>query len=361
MQTQKNAKGLVEDMFKSCGVTVINKEGGLTMQRGGVFHVQRLIESVKGSIQQTTQTKSMAHVRHKRVESAKMAFVGAVCVVLQGLGVSGYAEDKECIDFYTVGESKCEPAAKPVQASSGSPVLVPPAVRNEEQKVDEFLENYGKPPREFVQFYMNPTPENAQKWVQAYQGILQKSQNISDMWADAERLYGQQGAEPATRRSAPSVPARVMPQAPQVAPDAALPVSQPSSLGNFGGLNAVPTGRQTGGVMPQDRGLKLTYYFSQICPFCARMTPELSVLTNNYSGKLEFTCVDVTPFSETTAPRPANISDKLACQWRLPEPEELKREGVNQTPTLLVQQGGKAQVKLSGYMSQEQLKPYFAR
>jgi hypothetical protein len=324
--------------------------------------VQRMLRLKEGQHNQRRYCEGVTYSRNKWSRSAYIGLAGVALAVLQGFAGVSYAEDKECIDFYAVGESKCEPAPKSAQPVSGSPQLVtPPSAKTEDQKVDEYLENYGKPPREFVEFYMNPTPDNAKKWVEAYQGVLQKSQNLSQMWEDAERLYGQQGAAPALKRPTAIAPV-VAPQPTNTnSSAAALPSAQASQQGNFGGLNGVSTGLQTGGVTPQDRGLKLTYYFSQVCPFCARMTPELSVITNNYSGKLEFTCVDVTPFSGATAPNPAYLRDKLACHWRLPEGDELQREGVTQTPTLLVEPGGKPQVKLSGYMSQEQLKPYFAR
>ncbi len=324
--------------------------------------MQRMLGITGKQAEQVKGSKVLAYSRNSHRHRGLILLAGAALSVLQAFSEVSYADDKECIDFYTVGESKCEPTKPSSQPAGSAPVLVTPAAaKTDEQKVDEYLENYGKPPREFVQFYMNPTPENAKKWVEAYQGVLQKSQNLSQMWEDAERLYGQQGAAPALRRATTAAPT-VTPAAPILPPPAAtLPSAQASQIGNFGGLNVVPSAGQAGGVMPQDRGLKLTYYFSQVCPFCARMTPELSVLTNNYSGKLEFTCVDVTPFSGSTAPNPAYLRDKLACHWRLPEGDELQREGVTQTPTLLVQPGGKAQVKLSGYMSQEQLKPYFAR
>lgn len=346
----------------NCGFCVLKMQAMKVWMKGSVFHVQRMIDRAEEPKGRWEAKEVVTYSRHKGSNRVRGMAVGVGLVVLQAFWGVSHASDKECIDFYTVGDSKCETSEASPNTSSSSPELVrPAAAKSEEQKIDEYLENYGKPPREFVQFYMNPTPENAKKWVEAYKGVLQKSQNLSRMWEDAERLYGQQGATPALRRPATVTPVVVPAAVPPASSGATLPRAQASQLGNFGGLNAVPVGGRTEGVMPQDRGLKLTYYFSQTCPFCARMTPELSVLTNNYSGKLEFTCVDVTPFSGATAPNPAYLRDKLACHWRLPEGDELQREGVTQTPTLLIQPGGKAQVKLSGYMSQEQLKPYFAR
>ena len=278
------------------------------------------------------------------------------------LASSGFAEaaPKECINYYTVGESSCEATPQPAVAPSAPELLAPQAEVSEEVKVDEFLANYGKPPREFVQFYMNPTADNARKWVEAYQQIMQKSQNISQMWADAERLYQQPEAKVPPRRVAPALGAAAAVQ-PVAATSPSLPVTQASPMANFGALTGVQSLPKAGGILPQESPLKVTYYFSQVCPFCARMTPELSVITKNYAGKLEFTCVDVTPFSGAVAPNPAYLRDKLACQWRLPQADELQREGVAQTPTLLIQPFGKPQVKLSGYMSPAQLQPYFAR
>ncbi|TKW60918.1 MAG: conjugal transfer protein TraF [Blastochloris viridis] len=361
-QAVRLAQGFKKYGFDSCGKSVSKIQAMPVAKRGSVFHVQRMLSEGLNQLMQLREGALLTHSRNNRLKWSHVCLAGTALAVFQGFLTIGHAEDKECINFYTVGDSKCEPATKATEPSSNAPTLLKPTTaKSDDQKVDEYLENYGKPPREFVEFYMNPTPDNAKKWVEAYQGIVQKSQDLSKMWEDAERLYTQQGAEPALRRPATVVPAVTPQPTTHPQPAVTVPSAQASPLGNFGGLNAVPVAAQTGGVMPQDQGLKLTYYFSQVCPYCARMTPELSVLTNNYSGKLEFTCVDVTPFSGATAPNPAYLRDKLACQWRLPGEGELQREGVNQTPTLLVQQGGKAQVKLSGYMSQEQLKPYFAR
>ena len=327
-----------------------------------MFHVQRLAKCREWTGLAESGYGYVRHFSHKAPPWRSVALSGAILAFLAGFSMSPYADDKECIDFYTVGESACEPAKQLERTPVQTPVLVPPAAaQSDDQKVDEFLENYGKPPREFVQFYMNPTPENAKKWVEAYGQIMQKTQNVSQMWTDAERLYGQPGHLPSAQRPAAAAATAVQPVPQLAAPASATPTAQASSLGNFGGLNGAAASRPTAGVVPQNQGLKLTYYFSQVCPFCARMTPELAVLTMNYSGKLEFTCVDVTPFSASVAPSPEYLRDKLACQWRLPQADELTREGVVQTPTLIIQQGQAAPLKLSGYMSQEQLKPYFSR
>ncbi len=346
----------------SCDIYVVNRWAVQTASMASVFHVQRVMSSMKSQYVPSNKVQTLRFLSNKRAQASCLLLLSSVLGVLPLFTANSYAQEKECIDFYAVGESKCDPAPKAQPEASGAPqLIVPAAEKTEQQKVDEYLENYGKPPREFVEFYMNPTPENAKKWVKAYQGALQKSQSLSQMWEDAERLYGQQGAAPALRRPTVTVPATTSQPGASTSSQPALPSAQLSQQGNFGAFNGVAPVVPANGVLPQDRGLKLTYYFSQTCPFCARMTPELSILTSKYSGKLEFTCVDVTPFSGAAAPNPAYLRDKLACQWRLPEGDELQREGVTQTPTLLVQPGGKPQVKLSGYMSQEQLQPYFTR
>lgn len=332
----------------------------LEVIKGSVFHVQRM--SAMWFAQDLCR-RGVVVSMHPSNRWAAMAWV------VLGMGVSAgmmdnvrvvQADDTPCIDFYTIGESRCQPQKSQVSASGAPQLLVPADEADKEKKVDEFLQNYGKPPREFVEFYMNPTPENAQKWVKAYQGILQKSQNLSRMWEDAETLYSQQGDAPAVRRSAPAANT-LAPVQPAVVAPASPPRVQASPMGNFGGLNLVAVPSASGGVLPQDRGVKLTYYFSQTCPYCARMTPELAVLTMNYKGKLEFTCVDITPNSNGVAPSPDYLRDKLACQWRLPQQGELQQQSISMTPTLFIQRGQDAPVKLSGYMSQEQLRAYLSQ
>lgn len=272
------------------------------------------------------------------------------------------APDPNCVSYLTVGDSDCraqaarQTMAPPLNQNTQS---TPPAEAKSE--VDRYLDNYGKPPREFVEFYLNPTAENASRWMQTYQQMIQKGQDLSKAWTEAEQLY--RGAQ--SSGAAPIPPALIEPQEPLQMPS--LPpvqsqVAEPAPVpaaGRFGAFaDALPTSPQTAnGIRP--KSVSLTYFFSQTCPYCTRMNLELAVLSKEKSGKLTFTCVDVTPVGPTSRPDESYITSKLPCKWRLPDAGEVEREGVQQTPTLVIQKEGELPVRLSGYVPLAQLRQYF--
>lgn len=267
---------------------------------------------------------------------------------------SALAADVSCLNYYTIGDTKCRPAAstpleKPEPVSSKSPELVPPP-----SEVDRFLDNYGKPPREFVEFYLNPTPENAARWASAYQQIIEKGKALSKAWSEAEQT-GTPPAAPTTPITEAATDSATRPPAPPVMPAAQ---SVNANL-RFGGLAIVNEGSQPAGGGVRQTPVNLTYYFSQTCPYCARMTPNLSIISRENAGKLAFTCVDVTPLGADNRPEEAFITSKLPCKWRLPEEGEVEREGVNLTPTTIIRKEGGAPVRLFGYVPLSQLRQYF--
>ena len=104
-------------------------------------------------------------------------------LMVAGLALPAYApprEDKACLSYWSVGSSGCNGAKKdkeqPPQPNPSEllpqPVLEQPPQEQAEQqqasdgqpplqeRIDEFLENYDKPPEEFVAFNLEPTPEN---------------------------------------------------------------------------------------------------------------------------------------------------------------------------------------------------------
>jgi thiol-disulfide isomerase/thioredoxin len=285
--------------------------------------------------------------------------MAALSVVFSGLlGANvALAKDKPCLNYYTVGESDCRPSASTPVARpperSANPVNAPLAP----SEVDKYLADYGKPPREFVEFYLNPTPENATKWVVAYQQILQKGNDMSRAWNEADQLYKAQQSPVAPVQQAPQsiAPApEPEPLPPQVSGSASQGV--PPSFGGIADrLNQVRNADPQAG----SQATSLTYYFSQTCPYCARTTPDLATISNEMPGKLAFTCVDVTPVGPSNRPDSTYITSKLPCNWRLPEAGEIDREGVRQTPTLVIQKPGSIPVRLSGYVPLVQLRSYF--
>lgn len=280
---------------------------------------------------------------------------------------------ENCINYFTVGETSCRPiASTPVAAaaiSPSAPTLLPPPSQEQqaqqENRVDEYLKDYGKPPREFVEFYLNPTKENALKWVATYQQMLQRSKALSQAWEQADEIYKNtpQLDISTSVTGLPPVKALVSPSATSGAPALnvapQVPVTpSPAGLPNLGafGQAAVNTGAME--IGEQSEPTDVVYYFSATCPYCARTTPELAEFNKNNPGKLKLTCVDVTPLGATYRPQPSNIEDKLQCQWRLPTPDELATRNVQETPTMYVTRPHAQSVRLSGYVPPSQLSQF---
>lgn len=280
----------------------------------------------------------MFHVQHvKWGVCASLGFAGSVCA--QGVDVA--AKYPLCNDYYTVGSALCAPMPQIPQVSvSVAPMLLPPpATQPAKSPVDEYLESYGKPPREFVEFYLSPTVVNAQKWSAKYHDMLEKTRAISNVWMqlDDPSVTLKTGGVPPVSVSLPLVS-----QAPEVS------------------INLKERGVRNSITQFSDQ-IQLTYYFSATCPYCAQMTPLLSKLSSEMGRKLSLTCIDVTPLSPTYAPQPENMRGKLACQWRLPFPDEVAQKQITQTPTLLIKKGDQTEVRVSGYVSADELKAKIAR
>ncbi len=284
---------------------------------------------------------------------------GALSCMLAGLILPNMAlaVDPTCISYYTIGDSTCKPVASTPVQRQPAPVKGAPQLVNPPSEVDKFLENYGKPPREFVEFYLNPTPENARKWVSTYQGIIQKSQDISKAWNQADELYRTSSTTPpATRSSVQPLPAQQSIQSMPTAPVNQAPQAPVARFGAFAESTGTSSSQAAGIRMSP---INVTYYFSQTCPYCAKMTPDLAALSNEKASKLELTCVDVTPIGPNNRPDEAYITSKLPCKWRLPVEGEIDQEGVRQTPTLVIRKEGQSPVRLSGYVPLTQLRQYF--
>lgn len=267
------------------------------------------------------------------------------------------AKEKPCIDYYSVGASNCQPI-------DSTPLNVAPLTSGAPQssvqpqsEVDRYLADYGKPPREFVEFYLNPTSENASKWVTTYQQMIQKGQDLSKAWSQADQLYAARNAAVPSGLPASPTPEVISAAAVQADQSMQMPSVLPSqSFGAFAGSSGNGAVAASG---VREKGYSLTYYFSQTCPYCARMTPDLAILSKEMGNKLALTCVDVTPVGPQSRPDEAYITSKLPCKWRLPDEGEVERQQVRQTPTLWVQKEGSASVRLSGYVPISQLRRYF--
>lgn len=277
-----------------------------------------------------------------------MALIGVFTVNM------ALAEDKYCLDYFTVGDSKCQAKDSTPVSRQSAPTTKTPQLVSPPNDVDNFLANYGKPPREFVEFYLHPTSENAAKWAAAYQQIVQKGKDISKAWNQADQLN--QSTTSSQLPAQPSLGGNPAPLAPAVAQQ---PAPAAPALSSFGGLAAANLPLATGAGGVRTTPTSLTYYFSQVCPYCARTTPDLAVISKNKESTLTFTCVDVTPVGAQSRPDEAFITSKLPCKWRLPEEGEVEKQDIRLTPTLIIQREGSAPVRLSGYVPLAQLRQYF--
>jgi hypothetical protein len=273
--------------------------------------------------------------------------------VMQAVVVGGWAQDARanrfviCNDYYTVGASLCKPkAATPVftQAPKETSMRVAPTPAAQSDKVKDFLDNYGKPPREFVEFYMNPTPDNAQRWVAAYKEQQARTAAVAEAWKRASAAEGQGGSARITPQTPSPAILPAAPIAPKVfTPQSGAQIPLPSGAIRLGGYSAV-TGAKT----------DLTYYFSAVCPYCVRLKPSLASFAQTHLSKLKFTCVDLTPLSTKSGPSPQNLQG-LPCDWRTPRDGEVESLGITQTPTLFVQKGSTPPTRLVGLFPMEQL------
>tara|TARA_Y100001960_G_scaffold332842_1_gene435117 strand:+ start:449 stop:1606 length:1158 start_codon:yes stop_codon:yes gene_type:complete len=58
-------------------------------------------------------------------------------------------------------------------------------------KIDKFLAGYGKPPREFAAFHLDPTLENAVRWVKKFNEEHERTMKIAVAWKQADQLFRQ--------------------------------------------------------------------------------------------------------------------------------------------------------------------------
>ncbi|MFZ2619948.1 MAG: thioredoxin family protein [Alphaproteobacteria bacterium] len=351
----------------------------------------------------------------------------SLLVLLSGTAGLAYAADKytPCLDYFTVGPSGCGPVKPKKQSPTTAPeASLPPPVLEEaptpapslapapktlDQKVDEFLENHGKPPREFVEFNLEPTLQNALKWVHAYNKMMDRNMQLTRAWTQAEKIYDQANSQGQdltqtveSKYALPDVPDYGVPvpefnflqdkmkdalaNTPRALPGGIAPmgiqqaqpaIPQPTaaSLGNISGLDL---GKAMQGILPADQNpaaaltaaraprpdgriganvgaIHIDYYFSAECEYCKKFEPEFKQLMTELGDKVEVTCVDATPSGQSIA----NINGKLDCAWRAVTPGEIQKMGIKATPSLMVSRGpGMPLERVSGYVEPEKLKNY---
>ena len=324
-------------------------------------------------------------------------------------------QDVPCVQYYVVGLSECDPQEEispTIAIKQPSPTIVVASPKAEisplDQKIDEFIENYGKPPREFVAFHLEPTLENALTWVRTYNTLLQRNLDITDAWTQAENIYldnVKQGIDitanlPAFAEGSglPPVPDFGSPIdrfKPAVAELEFLKKSEKTnqnrSIGAFAEINLtqnlnplaltqaevsnqlsppfnpligletpqIPTLQgnvNTLQAQPNISGkIEIDYFFSAQCPYCAKFEPEFQQFISEYKDKISVTCVDVSSHTRQAT----NILGKVDCTWRPAQPGEAKELGLKATPSLIIRRGaGQPLERVSGYVPIERVRAH---
>lgn len=308
--------------------------------------------------------------------------------------------EETCLDYFKVGTSACGSAKQVKEDAIKQPVLpvvqdvtvtgvvqaAPPKLSDEDKlevKVDKFLENYGKPPREYVRFNLNPTLENALIWAQKFEEMNARTQQVSDAWGQAQDILKQrrdQGLELPEYERQLEVP-KDYTKIGNEEQSKWLPLpteeNQPPALGFFGGGDDTDTGIRVGseglknrvtplssgslgGAVEQelaDKGpVEISYYFSAQCPYCKKFEPQLQSLIKELGkSHVNVTCVDVTPANRTEK----NIYGKVDCKWRSVAGGEMNLLGIQSTPTLIIdKKDGSDLRKVEGLVDIPQLKRF---
>lgn len=309
-----------------------------------------------------------------------------------------------CLDYWAIGPSGCsgkEPEKKEVKkkkkaapeeevAEEEPEEEVAEEEMTEEEKkeakleqdIEKFYNRHGKPPEEFVRFYMDPSPQNALAWVKKYNESIQRSRQLAAAWTQAQQIYNnfdEQGLE---------LPPELLPEYVRESDEKLPPVQDlglelppglddvfgkkpeqqsvapsedtASAIGGLGGDRVQTLGedRRIGGGPVEEAGedlIKISYYFSAKCPYCKKFEPGLSKVMKDMKGKLEVTCVDMTPGGQTAE----NVHEGINCQWRPLLPGEKNAMGVDATPTIIVDRGPEKPLeRLSGFVDERKLRDY---
>lgn len=347
-----------------------------------------------------------------------------VAVILAGVALPAWApvpSNQTCIKYTDVGGSDCRggvhglpqtvgddqnvllpPASLENRYTTPSPVtlsppqqggqnLLPPVPAlssggglpqsEVDQKVQDFLDNHGKPPREYVEFMVNPTLENAMRWAQKYKEDNTRREAIVRAWQQAEQILSaaqQRGVQVPdfTKDEAPVPDFANIVNAIQGGQSAGAGVSGPNggaidgqggvslnakTLGDGGSLTADAWKKaedvQSAPFQPIGQGgpIKISYYFSAQCPYCKRFEPEFQQVIAELGDRLEVTCVDMTPSSKQAS----NIFGKVDCRWRPLMPGEMKAFDIKSTPTLLIDRGANRPLqRLAGLVEGAKLKAF---
>ena len=289
-----------------------------------------------------------------------------------------------CVRYNVVGDTGCQDGEKqpeedmqkneePQQQLPEPTPQATPASIPLDQKVQQYLDDYGKPPREYVRFMLEPTLENAMLWAQKYEEMQARSGKLADAWRQAEDIIAkrkEQGLDLPVYQQLPEVPdfnktpvenwgIATQEMQKNSAEDDVLNFNRvdentirrditPLKDGRIGGDDT----SETETVGP----IQMSYYFSADCPFCQKFEPQFQRLITMMGDQLDVTCIDLTPSGR----KEENILGKVSCRWRPVVSGEMKAFGIQSTPTLLINKAGKLtkvegavdMAKLYGFLTQ---------
>jgi thiol-disulfide isomerase/thioredoxin len=320
-----------------------------------------------------------------------------------------WADNQTCLSYLQVGASSCDQQVSGTIVSEGG-ILPAPTVAEEDvmeverspepqpkeitldDRIDEYMDSYGKPPREFVAFNLEPTLENALKWAKKYKDLTERNQKLTAAWGQAQTILSEmegKGLEVSGYEPMPEIPDYGVGVSGGFA---AFADNLPSQQNDYDGIAAKSNARQgapsigfsendsslgitsrkdssavnTGkndlygeSLTPppkEDKGVvEVSYYFSAECPYCARFEESFKGLVQELDHQIKVTCVDMTPSKRTKA----NIHGKIDCSWRAAIPGEAKALGVMSTPTLIVDRKiGQGLEKVEGLVDMGKLKAF---
>lgn len=310
-----------------------------------------------------------------------------------------------CLDYWIKGPSACKPEEqqKTVVIKGGTNIDLniekdPERIAYEENlniQIDKFIEGYGKPPREFVAFHLDPSLENAVRWVKKFEEDYDRTRKIAIAWKQANKLF-EEYKETGTLKLTPESGVterdiQYVLKALEERPTDLKPVKSFSkelegewetkvlntdyskleyknepykeTLNNFTQTKAKaetkrPQQENKKPVTGSEK-LEISYYFSAKCPYCVKFKPELEKAIKDYGkDNVKLTCVDMTPGQKN----PANVGKGLDCKWRPLLAGEAEQYGVKSTPSLLVKRAGSPTLDLiENYYTSDVLYKYFKK
>tara|TARA_R110000868_G_scaffold218576_1_gene469006 strand:+ start:150681 stop:151700 length:1020 start_codon:yes stop_codon:yes gene_type:complete len=310
-----------------------------------------------------------------------------------------------CLSYKQMGDSSCQGGAAAVSETLIEEVKeeevekevvknAPEPAKIEEEtldtRIDEYMETYNKPPREFVAFNLEPTLENALTWAKKYKELMERNHKLTAAWGQAQTILQDmesKGQQVPGYQPMPEIPdyGSALPQSfntfggnlpsqrndyagiatksniNQGAPTLGFAQNDPvpSPFTAERGSQAITTGAQAfagGSLTSHANGpVDISYYFSAECPFCKKFEAGFKSLIAELGSHINVICVDMTPSTRTKE----NINGKIDCSWRAAVPGEASAFGVTSTPTLLIDRGaGKGLEKIEGVVDMDKLKSF---